>query len=158
MSDEKPVPTLYEWIGGLPALEKLLRVFYDRVPMDPLLAPIFAHMSADHVPHVAAFIAEVFGGPKTYSAELGGHSNMIRHHVGRSLTDEQRKRWLTLLLECADELGVPPDPEFRSAFLAYLEWGTRLAVINSQPGAEVAAVQPMPACGWGEVKGPYLPQ
>ena len=158
MSDERPVPTLYEWIGGLPALEKLLGVFYDRVPKDPLLGPIFAHMSADHVPHVAAFIAEVFGGPKTYSAALGGHSNMIRQHVGRSLSDDQRKRWLTLLLECADELGVPSDPEFRSAFVAYLEWGTRLAVINSQPGADVTANQPMPAWGWGEVKGPYLPK
>jgi len=150
------VPTLYEWLGGLPALEKLFRVFYERVPADTILAPVFAHMSADHVPHVAAFVAEVFGGPKTYSSELGGHANMIHRHVGRALDDTQRKRWIQLLLECADELGVPSDPEFRSAFVAYLEWGTRLAVINSQPGADVSAIQPMPAWGWGEVKGPYL--
>jgi hemoglobin len=42
-----------------------------------------------------------------------------------------------------------------SAFVAYLEWGTRLAVINSQPGAQVVADLPMPKWGWGEVKGPY---
>jgi hemoglobin len=155
-NETPPVPTLYEWMGGLPALEKLLSVFYDRVPADALLAPIFANMSADHVPHVAAFVAEVFGGPKTYSGELGGHANMIRRHVGRALTDKQRKRWIQLLLESADELAVPSDPEFRSAFVAYLEWGTRLAVINSQPGADVSASQPMPAWGWGEVGGPYL--
>jgi hemoglobin len=151
-----PVPTLYEWMGGLPALEKLLGVFYGRVPADPILAPVFANMSADHVPHVAAFVAEVFGGPKTYSSKLGGHERMISHHVGRALSETQRKRWILLLLECADELGIPSDPEFRSAFVAYLEWGTRLAVINSQPGANVSAIQPMPAWGWGEVKGPYL--
>jgi len=154
--ESSPVPTLYEWMGGLAALEKLLSVFYTRVPGDPILGPVFANMSADHVPHVAAFVAEVFGGPKRYSAELGGHANMIHRHVGRALTDIQRKRWILLLLDCADELGVPSDPEFRSAFIAYLEWGTRLAVINSQPGAEVSANQPMPAWGWGEVKGPYL--
>ena len=150
------VPTLYEWMGGQAALENLLCTFYARVPADPILAPIFANMSADHVPHVAAFVAEVFGGPKQYSSDLGGHAHMIARHVGRALSDTQRKRWIQLLLECADELGVPSDPEFRSAFVAYLEWGTRLAVINSQPGADVSANQPMPAWGWGEVKGPYL--
>ena len=151
-----PPPTLFDWLGGAPALEKLLAVFYRRVPSDALLAPIFEHLSAEHVAHVAAFIAEVFGGPKTYSERLGGHANMIRRHLGRALSEAQRKRWLDLLLECADELGVPSDPEFRSAFVAYLEWGTRLAVMNSQPGATVLTDQPMPSWGWGEVKGPYI--
>jgi hemoglobin len=104
---------------------------------------------------VAVFLAEVFGGPAKYSAEHGGHANMIRHHLERGLTQEQRRRWVELLLACADELGLPDDPEFRSAFVAYLEWGTRLAVINSQAGADVTEQQPMPRWGWGEVGGPY---
>jgi len=152
-----PVPTLYEWIGGAPALERLLSAFYGRVPADPLLGPVFSGMSPHHVKHVSAFVGEVFGGPKVYSAEHGGHAAMIRHHVGRALSETHRKRWMSLLLECADELGVPDDPEFRSAFVAYLEWGTRLAVLNSQPGADVTTEAPMPAWGWGEAKGPYLP-
>jgi hemoglobin len=150
------VPTLYEWIGGMPAIEKLLVLFYERVPRDPLLAPVFAHMSGDHPRHVARFIAEVFGGPKEYSGEHGGHAHMIGQHLGRALSEPQRQRWIQLLLACADELGVPSDPEFRSAFVGYLEWGTRLAVINSAPGAQPAAPDsPMPTWGWGEVKGPY---
>lgn len=153
--EETPPPTLYEWMGGMPAIERLLTRFYDRVPSDPLLAPVFANMSADHVPHVARFIAEVFGGPKTYSEELGGHPHMIGRHLGRALQEAQRKRWMDLLLECADELSVANDPEFRSAFVGYLEWGTRLAVINSQPGATAVADSPMPKWGWGELKGPY---
>jgi hemoglobin len=68
--DLKPVPTLFEWMGGMPALRKLMEVFYRRVPEDPLLAPLFARMGPDHVDHVARFVAEVFGGPKTYSASL----------------------------------------------------------------------------------------
>jgi hemoglobin len=153
---EKPVPTLFEWIGGMPAIERLFDVFYARVPQDSILAPVFAKMSSDHVKHVAAFVAEVFGGPKTYSRDLGGHANMIHRHVGRALTQEQRVRWVQLLLECADEVGVPSDPEFRSALVGYLEWGTRLAVINSQPGADVSGEAPMPKWGWGEVGGPYV--
>ena len=151
------IPTLYEWMGGAPALERLLSRFYQRVAQDALLAPVFAHMSPAHAEHVAAFVGEVFGGPARYSEELGGHANMVRHHLGRALSDEQRKRWVDLLCACADAEGVPSDPEFRSAFVAYLEWGSRLAVINSQPGADADEQQPMPRWGWGEVKGPYRP-
>jgi hemoglobin len=154
MRDE-PVPTLYEWIGGMEAIDRLFTLFYARVPGDPVLAPVFAQMSAEHSRHVARFVAEVIGGPKTYSEAHGGHPNMIRRHLDRSLKESERKRWMDLLLQCADEIGVPSDPEFRSAFVAYLEWGTRLAVLNSQPGASVAVESPMPRWGWGEVKGPY---
>jgi len=151
------VPTLHEWIGGSEVIERLLTVFYARVPSDPLLAPVFAEMSPLHVKHVTAFIAEVFGGPKTYSQQLGDHHAMIKRHAGRALTESQRKRWVELLIECADELGIKSDPEFRSALVSYLEWGSRLAVINSQPGAELGDPGPMPKWGWGEVKGPYIP-
>jgi hemoglobin len=157
METPQPTPTLYEWMGGAPALEKLLGAFYDRVELDPLLGPVFANMSKQHVAHVSAFIGEVFGGPKAYSEQHGGHPNMVRKHLGRALDEKKRRRWVDLLLDTANEQGVPDDPEFRSAFVAYLEWGTRLAVINSQPGAVADENQPMPKWGWGEVKGPYRP-
>jgi len=153
-----PIPTLYEWLGGLPVLEKLTALFYSRVPEDPLLGPVFARIPPDHPAHVALFLAEVFGGPAHYSKDHGGHANMIRHHLQRRLTQEQRRRWVELLLTCGDEIGLPDDPEFRSAFVAYLEWGTRLAVINSQPDASVNTDQPMPRWGWGEPGGPYIPR
>ena len=77
-------------------------------------------------------------------------------HCQCASTARQRKRWMQLLLECADDVGIPSDPEFRSALVGYLEWGSRLAVLNSQPGAEVTFDGPMPVWGWGEVKGPYV--
>lgn len=154
---ESTTPTLFEWAGGMPALEKWFKVFYERVPSDPLLAPVFAHVGKHHAQHVAQFVAEVLGGAKAYSRLHGGHAEMIRHHLGRGLTETQRRRWMALLLDCADEVGLPDDPEFRSALVGYLEWGTRLAVLNSQPGATVPEGSPMPQWGWGEVKGPYKP-
>ena len=149
-------PTLYEWAGGLPALERLTTHFYDRVSRDPLLAPVFAHMDGEHPRHVALFLAEVLRGPEGYTVERGGHATMLSHHLGKHLTPAQRTRWVALLLECADEVALPDDPEFRSAFVAYLEWGSRLALINSQDGAAPVLEQPMPKWGWGEVGGPYL--
>jgi hemoglobin len=148
-------PTLYDWLGGIDALRRLTARFYERVPQDPVLCSIFEHMGSEHPDHVATFLAEVLGGPADYSARHGGHAEMIRHHLNRHLTNEHRKAWLSLLLDTADELGMPDDPEFRSALVGYLEWGSRLAVINSQAGATVDDHAPMPRWGWGEVKGPY---
>lgn len=152
------VPTLYEWLGGAEPLQALIARFYEKVPADPLLAPLFARMPAEHFQHVAAFIGEVFGGPADYSNHHGGHANMILHHLGKGITEEQRKRWVALLLETADEMNLPSDPEFRSALVAYLEWGSRLAVINSAlPAATAVADAPMPSWGWGVPGGPYKP-
>ena len=151
------VPTLYEYVGGIDALNRLTTRFYERVKDNKILAPIFAHMSVDHPQHVAAFLAEVLGGPADYSAKHGGHPNMVRHHLNRHLSQTQRREWVALLLDTADELKMPDDPEFRSALVAYLEWGSRLAVINSQPGATADPNAAMPKWGWGEVKGPYSP-
>ncbi|MDM0055149.1 group II truncated hemoglobin [Variovorax fucosicus] len=151
------VPTLYDWLGGLDALNRLTTRFYERVRDNALLAPIFAHMDGAHAQHVAAFLAEVLGGPADYSAQHGGHPHMIRQHLNRHLDQAQRREWVALLLDTADELQLPDDPEFRSALVGYLEWGSRLAVLNSQPGATADADAPMPKWGWGEVKGPYQP-
>jgi hemoglobin len=54
-------------------------------------------------------------------------------------------------------LGLPADPEFASALVSYLEWGSRLAVINSADGATASEQAPMPKWGWGETGGPYIP-
>jgi len=152
---DQDVPNLYEWLGGMDALTRLTNRFYERVKDDAVLAPIFAQMGGDHPRHVAAFLAEVLGGPTTYSEQRGGHPHMVNRHLDRRLTQEQRRRWMNLLLDTADELKMPDDPEFRSALVGYLEWGSRLAVINSQPGATVDEHSAMPKWGWGEVKGPY---
>ena len=74
------------------------------------------------------------------------------------MTEEKRQRWVQLLLQTADEVGLKSDPEFRSAFIGSLEWGTRIAVINSQLMENpMLPAEPMPTWGWGETGGPYVP-
>ncbi len=154
-----PIPTLYQWVGGKEALEKLTEVFYGKVRADALLSPIFARMSPEHAKHVAHFIAEVFGGPSLYTqTDQSSHAKMVAHHLGKQLSETHRKRWLGLLLESADEIGLASDPEFRSAFVGYLEWGSRLAVLNSNATVNpIGQEEPMPRWGWGETGGPYQP-
>jgi hemoglobin len=149
-------PTLYEWAGGAEAFQRLTDVFYRRVHTDPILAPVFAHVGDQHAHHVAVWLAEVFGGPADYTAYHGGYPAMLGHHVGLSITPAQRTRWVQLIAAAADDAGLPEDPEFRSAFLAYLEWGSRIGMANSQPDAEPPPQAPVPRWGWGEAP-PYRP-
>jgi hemoglobin len=159
MSSDKEIPTLYTWGGGNDALEKLTALFYSKVAGDNLLRDVFKTMGRDHAKHVAHFIGEVFGGPAIYTEQdKGSHAQMVGHHVGKMLTEEQRKRWVRLLLDSVDEIGLPDDPEYRSALVSYLEWGSRLAVINSNAKENpVKEQQAMPKWGWGETGGPFQP-
>lgn len=142
-------PTVFEWIGGLPALSRTTRILYEKyVPEDPLLASLFAHSAPDHSERVAKWLAEVFGGPKDYSEQLGGYSAMLSQHLGKVLTDEKRARWVELLIKSANEAGLPNDAEFRSVLSAYIEWGSRIAVENSQAGATPPPAMPMPHWDW----------
>jgi hemoglobin len=152
MTDD--TPTLYDWAGGTEAFERLTETFYGKVREDDVLEPLFRHMDPGHPKHVAAWLAEVFGGPKRYTEERGGYPHMLSKHRNLGLTERQRRRWVNLICDAADEAGMPSDPEFRSAFVAYIEWGTRLAVANSQPGATPPPKAPVPRWGWGEAP-PY---
>jgi hemoglobin len=147
-------PTLYEWAGGTDAFERLTAAFYKRVRQDELVGPLFANMPEDHPHNVATWLAEVFGGPPAYTEEHGGYPHMMSKHLGLAIREEQRARWAQLISLAADDAGLPSDPEFRSAFVAYIEWGTRIALANSQPGATPPPKAPVPRWGWG-VAPPY---
>jgi hemoglobin len=82
---------------------------------------------------------------------------MLAHHRGLAITAEERHRFVSLLSLAADDAGLPDDPEFRSALVAYAEWGSRLAMHNSQPDAQVVGRAPVPRWGWGEAP-PFEPR
>ena len=151
------IPTLYDWAGGGGAVRRLIDAFYDRVEADDLLSGFFpGGVTPEHRAHVATWWAEVFGGPDDYTRRLGGYERMLGHHRGLAIDPDQRHRFVSLMSRAADDAALPADPEFRSALLGYLEWGTRLAMGNSQPGATVAEHAPVPRWGWGEAP-PYQP-
>ncbi|MDT4912232.1 MAG: hemoglobin [Pseudonocardiales bacterium] len=154
---QQPTPTLFDWAGGAASLRALIDAFYNRVERDDLLSPLFpGGVSEEHRAHVTTWWIEVFGGPADYTTTLGGYPTMLRHHRDLGITPEQRLRFATLMSVAADDAALPDDPEFRAAFVGYVEWGTRLALHNSQPGAEVAPEAPVPHWGWG-VAPPYQP-
>ncbi len=110
-------------------LKPLFTKFYDKVLKDELLGEVFKDMSPGHRTHVAHFVAEVFGGGNLYTNDGGSHAKMVGKHIGKMLSEEKRQRWVQLLLQTADEVGLKSDPEFRSAFVE-LSW-SGAAVLRS---------------------------
>jgi hemoglobin len=150
-------PTLYEWAGGRPAIARMINAFYDRVERDDLLSPFFpGGVTVAHREHVTTWWSEVFGGPADYTGELGGYESMLAHHRNLGIKPEHRFRFASLMSLAADDAELPGDPEFRAALVGYLEWGTRIAMANSQPGATPVEHAPVPHWGWG-VAPPYQP-
>ena len=155
---EDASPTLYEWAGGSDAFRAMINAFYDRVESDDLLQPV---VPRGREPGASVETSRPGGSRSSadrrdYTAELGGYERMLAHHRGLQITAEQRFRFATLMSRAADDATLPDDPEFRAALVGYLEWGTRLAVANSQTDAEVVEQAPVPRWGWG-VAPPYLP-
>ena len=114
-------------------------------------------MSEEHRDHVTTWWCEVMGGPATYTSDHGGYEHMLAKHRGLAITPSSGCASSRCCHARLTTAGLPDDPEFRAALMGYAEWGTRLAVHNSQPGAEVAEHAPVPRWGWG-VAPPYVPE
>jgi truncated hemoglobin YjbI len=96
--------TLYEDLGGAPALRRLSDAFYERVLADELLAPVFASFTPTHVERVAVWLGEIFGGPADFTATLGGHQALLKVHLGLGIREEHRQRWLELMQAAIEEV------------------------------------------------------
>ena len=105
---------------------------------------------AEHRSNVTSWWIEVFGGPADYTKRLGGYERMLNKHRELGVTPEQRFRFASLMSLAADDAGMPSDPEFRSALVAYLEWGTRLALENSHLAPPSWSMRPCPGGAGGK--------
>ena len=158
-------PTPYEWAGGLTALTRMTRLFYEKHgPADPLLALLLADLGPGQPQRLARWLAEALGGPARgggpgSSGGAGGGADVRAAAIGETTEEfgeEQRARWAALLAVSADEAGLPADPEFRSVLSSCLEWASRTALTMS--AAETAPRQfPVPRWGWGPGGPPAAP-
>jgi hemoglobin len=143
------VPTLFEFAGGTEGLHRLEQSFYDSVLRDPLLQPLFGAGQPQHVDHLTMFTAESFGGPSRFSDELG-FAHLIGVHRGLRITEEQRQRFVELYLKALDDAGMPDDPDFRQAVREHVEFGTQVAMQNSnaESDADLHPLREVPRWTW----------
>jgi hemoglobin len=142
--------SIFEHAGGLPALHRFIDAFYSSVLADPLLIPLFGAGRPEHVAHLTAFEAESFGGPDTFSRELGGFPHLIDVHRGLRITEEQRARFVALYLAAADTVGLPDDAPYREALRTHVEFGSHVAMQNShaQTDEQLHPLREVPKWQW----------
>jgi hemoglobin len=149
-------PTLFEFAGGEPAFLALARAHHARCLADPELNHPFSHedQHPQHVERLAAYWAEVMGGPPAYSEMCGDESGVLTLHAGNGEgMDDLGERFLACFVAAMDDARLPDDPAFRHALRAYMRW----AVDNVLQYSPVEAVVPvglaMPHWDWEGLRG-----
>jgi len=143
------MPSLFDFAGGEQAIHRLESVFYASVLADPLLKPLFGGGKPQHVDHLTAFTAESFGGPDRFTRELG-FAHLIAVHRGLRINEAQRARFVELYMAAFDSANLPADPEFRQAVREHVEFGSRVALQNSNAttDAELHPLREVPRWTW----------
>lgn len=147
------MPTLLEFAGGVEAIHRLEDVFYSSVLRDPILQPLFGAGQPQHVEHLTAFTAESFGGPDVFTRELG-FAHLIDVHRGLKITEAQRLRFVQLYVAALDGADLPTDPDFRTAVVEHVDFGSRVAMQNSHATteAELHPLREVPRWTWAHEK------
>ena len=95
--------SLYDAIGGRPAVVAAVEVLYRRLLADPELAPFFPDgVGARHRRYLATFLGEALGGPRRYRGP-----DIATAHRGLGISDAHFDRTAAHLAATLDELGVP---------------------------------------------------
>lgn len=98
--------TLYEAIGGAPAVRSIVEHFYPKVQADPLLGPIFPEDITPVKEKQYLFLTQFFGGPPLYSEQYG-HPMMRARHLPFPVTPKRADAWLNCMARALAETDIP---------------------------------------------------
>jgi hemoglobin len=143
-------PSLYEFAGGERAFLALATAHHARCLADPELNHPFSHpgQHPQHVERLAAYWAEVLGGPPAYSTACGDQPRLLRMHAHNGDMSDLGRRFLRCFDAAMDDAGLPADPEFRASLHAYMAWAIDDVLAYSPHDAVVPAEAAMPRWGW----------
>jgi hemoglobin len=97
--------TLFERIGGAPAVQLAVDQFYVRVLGDPQLAPFFEKTDMPRLKaHQFAFLSQAMGGPRTYTGKT-----MAKAHAHLQIEERHFNAVAGHLVETLKSLGVGQD-------------------------------------------------
>jgi hemoglobin len=112
--------SFYDQVGGQPFFERLVGGFYDGVEKSELLRAMYPEDLEESKRHLVLFLAQYWGGPRTYQEERG-HPRLRMRHAPFRVTKGARDAWLgamnTALASVRSELS---DEQF-STMTSYFE-------------------------------------
>ena len=141
--------SIYEFAGGDEAFLALAAATHERCLQDPELNHPFSNIgNPQHIENLAAYWAEVFGGPARYSESHGGHSAMLEIHARQGAGEDFGPRFVACFMKGADDAGLPDDPDLRRALRSYMEWAVEEVLAYSPADAQVPPDLPLPRWSW----------
>ncbi|HTC68100.1 MAG TPA: group II truncated hemoglobin [Acidothermaceae bacterium] len=142
-------PTLFEFAGGEPAFLALAVAHHARCIADPELNHPFSHPgNPQHLERLAAYWAEVMGGPPVYSQSCGDQSFLVRMHAGNGDMTDLGRRFVECFVLAADDAHLPDDPAFRTALREYMQWAVGEMISYPDADDTVPSELPMPKWSW----------
>jgi hemoglobin len=109
VTDPTATLSLYDRAGGMPFFEDLVARFYRGVADDDVLRPLYPE--ADLAPaqrRLTLFLAQYWGGPRTYDDERG-HPRLRMRHAPFPIDAVARDRWLVHMHAALAEVDPPAD-------------------------------------------------
>ena len=149
-------PTLFEFAGGEPAFLALAAAHHQRCLDDPELNHPFSHpdQNPQHIQRLAAYWAEVMGGPPTYSQAYGDESSVLQMHAGNGDMSDLGRRFVACFVAAADDAGLPSDPEFRIALRDYMVWAVDQVLAYPEAEPPVPPGLSVPHWTWDGLAAP----
>jgi hemoglobin len=129
MAGEPTSGPLYERLGGEPWFVALVDRFYDGVADDPVLRPLYPEDLTEAKAHLAAFLAQYWGGPATYSQQRG-HPRLRMRHFPFEIGQAERDAWFGHMASAVLAAGLDEDDE--AQLLGYFEMAATHLI--NQPG------------------------
>lgn len=117
--------SLFEAVGGDEGVLRLARAWHERVLSDEVVAHAFSHgFHPRHTERLAAYWAEAWGGPPSYSRHYGDESAVVRMHSGNGVHEEMDRRAIACFDQAMDDVGLVDD-RLRRVLHDYFSWATR---------------------------------
>jgi hemoglobin len=111
-------PSLFDAAGGMPFFERLVGRFYEGVEEDEILRPLYPEADLAGARHrLTLFLAQYWGGPRTYDEERG-HPRLRMRHAPFPIGRAQRDAWLARMRAAIDETA--PTPQVAERLHAYV--------------------------------------
>jgi hemoglobin len=93
----------------MPFFERLVGRFYVGVAEDPVLRAVYPEQDLAGARHrLTLFLAQYWGGPRTYDAERG-HPRLRMRHAPFAIGPAERDAWLIRMREAIAAEAPPPD-------------------------------------------------
>jgi hemoglobin len=143
-------PTLFDFAGGETAFLALATAHHARCLADPELNHPFSKedQNPQHIERLAAYWAEVMGGPASYSGSMGDQTSLLVMHSGNGDMTDLGRRFVTCFGQAMDDAGLPADPDFRAAMTDYMRWAVDDVLLYSDPGSSVPRGVAVPHWSW----------